>query len=81
MTINNKPIVIISQYPCEPPKIYFTTKLNPYSWNNYTSNSIWFPYAEKFISRFPQIAVRIFYVIIITKTFWKKFWRINNEYK
>jgi len=34
-------------------------------------NSMWFPYAEKFMAKYPWFAVRVFYVLLKIKEFFK----------
>ena len=36
-------------------------------WKDTDTGSMWFPYAEKFMARFPLLAVRVFYVLIKIK--------------
>jgi len=73
--IDKETIVILSD--TDKPRFYYSTCSNPYSWKEPTGGSIWFPFAERFMRRFPRVAVRVFYLIIITRNFWRKFWRID----
>ncbi len=37
-----------------------------------TGESMYFPYAEKFMAKYPWLAVRVFYVLIKIKECWRK---------
>ena len=40
-------------------------------WDDHDTGSMWFPYAEKFMAKYPWLAVRVFYVLLKIKEFFK----------
>ena len=41
-------------------------------WNDDDTGSMYFPYAKKFMAKFPRLAVRVFYVLFKIRKFFKR---------
>lgn len=51
-------------------KIYWSKIQDETKWE--LPDSIWFLYAEKFMTKFPRLAVRVFWLCMKIKEFWQK---------
>lgn len=57
-------------------KIYWSRESEPWDAENTKNNSGYFPYAEKFMTKFPRLAVRIFWLCVKIKGFCRKIRKI-----